>query len=99
MNRPIGFFDSGVGGLCVRDACIRLLPCESTVYIADSANCPYGGRPPAEIAALARGHVRNLLGYGCKLVVVACNTATAAAIDTLRAEWPEVPPFLPPWDL
>ena len=91
MNRPVGFFDSGVGGLCVRDACIRLLPCESTVYIADSANCPYGGRPPAEITALARGHVRRLLEYGCKLVVVACNTATAAAIDTLRSEWPEVP--------
>ena len=87
---PIGFFDSGVGGLCVRDACIRLLPCESTIYIADSANCPYGCRPPAEIVALARRHARRLLARRCKMVVVACNTATAAAIDVLRAEWPDV---------
>ena len=88
---PIGFFDSGVGGLCVRDACIRLLPHESTFYIADSANCPYGSKAPAEIEKLARKHVRRLLSAGCKLIVVACNTATAAAIDTLRAEWPDVP--------
>ena len=49
---PIGFFDSGVGGLCVRDACIKLMPHESTWYIADSAHCPYGCRPPDEIVAL-----------------------------------------------
>ena len=88
---PIGFFDSGIGGLCVRDACIRLLPHESTFYIADSANCPYGGKPPLEIEKLARKHVRRLLSARCKLIVVACNTATAAAIDALRAEWPDVP--------
>ena len=88
---PIGFFDSGLGGLCIRDAVKELLPKEDTVYIADSANCPYGNRPPEEIVVLARQHVRTLLAKGCKLVVVACNTATAAAIDTLRAEWPEVP--------
>ena len=88
---PIGFFDSGVGGLCVRDACIRLLPHESTFYMADSANCPYGIKEPAEIEKLARKHVRRLLSEGCKLIVVACNTATAAAIDTLRAEWPDIP--------
>ena len=88
---PIGFFDSGVGGLCVRDACIRLMPHESTWYIADSAHCPYGCRPPAEIVELACGHVRRLLAERCKLIVVACNTATAAAIDILRAQWPTVP--------
>ena len=88
---PVGFFDSGVGGLCVRDACIRLMPHESTWYIADSANCPYGDRPPAQVVELARGHVRRLLAERCKLVVVACNTATAAAVDTLRVEWPDVP--------
>lgn len=88
---PIGFFDSGVGGLCVRDAVRALLPREDTLYIADSAHCPYGNKPAEEIRALARGHVRTLLAEGCKLVVVACNTATAAAIDALRAEWPDVP--------
>ncbi len=88
---PVGFFDSGVGGLCIRDAFCRRLPHEDTVYIADTANCPYGNRPPAEIIRLARKHVRTLLARGCKMVVVACNTATAAAIDDLRATWKEVP--------
>ena len=89
--RPIGFFDSGLGGLCVRAAVQRLLPSESTVYIADSAHCPYGNRPAAEIVALARARTAELLAQSCKMVVVACNTATAAAIDTLRAQWPEIP--------
>lgn len=88
---PIGFFDSGVGGLCIRDAVRALLPREDTVYIADSANCPYGNRPPEEIITLARGLVKTLLAKSCKMVVVACNTATAAAVDTLRREWPDVP--------
>lgn len=88
---PIGFFDSGVGGLCIRDAVRSLLPREDTVYIADSANCPYGNRPPEEIVSLARGLVKALLAKSCKMVVVACNTATAAAVDTLRGEWPDVP--------
>ena len=88
---PIGFFDSGVGGLCVRDAVQQLLPHESTVYIADSANCPYGNKPEAEIRQLARQHVETLMARGAKLIVVACNTATAAAIDDLRATWPDFP--------
>jgi len=88
---PIGFFDSGVGGLCVRDAVRTLLPREDTVYIADSAHCPYGNRATAEIRAFARAHVETLRARGCKLVVVACNTATAAAIDDLRATWPDFP--------
>ena len=90
-SAPVGFFDSGVGGLCVREAFRRRLPHEDTVYIADTANCPYGNRPAAEIVRLARRHVRTLLAHGCKMVVVACNTATAAAIDDLRATWPDVP--------
>lgn len=88
---PVGFFDSGVGGLCVHEAFARRLPHEDTVYIADTANCPYGNRSPDEITRLARRHVRALLARGCKMVVVACNTATAAAIDNLRATWPDVP--------
>ena len=87
----VGFFDSGLGGLCILDAFRKLCPDESTVYIADSANCPYGNRPADEIVRLARTNTESLLSRGCKMVVVACNTATAAAIDTLRAEWPDVP--------
>ena len=87
----VGFFDSGLGGLCILDAFRRLCPRESTVYIADSANCPYGNRPADEIVRLARANTESLLDRGCKMVVVACNTATAAAIDVLRAEYPAVP--------
>ena len=88
---PVGFFDSGLGGLCILDAFVALCPNESTVYIADSVNCPYGNRPADEIVRLSRANTEALLARGCKMVVVACNTATAAAIDTLRAEWPDVP--------
>lgn len=87
----VGFFDSGLGGLCILDAFRALCPDESTIYIADSANCPYGNRPADEIVRLSRANTEELLSRGCKMVVVACNTATAAAIDTLRAEWPGVP--------
>ena len=88
---PIGFFDSGVGGLSVFRAVANLLPFENTLYLADTANCPYGPRPAGEIAELSRRCVERLLGEGCKLIVVACNTATAAAIDLLRTMWPDVP--------
>ena len=87
----VGFFDSGLGGLCILDAFRRICPRESTVYVADSKNCPYGNKPAGVIVRLAEGHVRRLLRRGCKMVVVACNTATAAAIDHLRAAWPDVP--------
>jgi glutamate racemase len=87
----VGFFDSGLGGLCILDAFKRLCPDESTVYIADSANCPYGNRPAEEIVRISRRNTARLLGRGCKMVVVACNTATAAAIDVLRADHPEIP--------
>lgn len=87
----VGFFDSGLGGLCILDAFKELCPHESTIYIADSRNCPYGNKPAAEIVKLAESNTRRLLRRGCKMVVVACNTATAAAIDFLRERHPEVP--------
>ena len=90
-DRPVGFFDSGVGGLCILEAFERLCPDERTVYIADSKNCPYGNKPAEEIVRLSEANVRKLLAKGCKMIVVACNTATAAAIDYLRAKHPEVP--------
>lgn len=90
-NRPVGFFDSGLGGLCILEAFKRECPAESTIYIADSAHCPYGNRPAEEIVRISRANTEWLLERGCKMIVVACNTATAAAIDALRLEFPETP--------
>ena len=90
-NRPVGFFDSGLGGLCILEAFKRECPAESTVYVADSVHCPYGNRPADEIVRISRANTEFLLGRGCKMIVVACNTATAAAIDILRREFPETP--------
>ena len=90
-RRPVGFFDSGIGGRCILEAFRRLCPDEDTRYIADSQNCPYGNKSPEEIIALSDACVRRLLDEDCKLIVVACNTATAAAIDYLREKYPEVP--------
>ena len=87
----MGFFDSGVGGTCILNAFKRLCPDEKTVYIADSKNCPYGNKPADEIIRLSEANVKKLLKKNCKMIVVACNTATAAAIDYLRAKYPEVP--------
>lgn len=91
QDDPIGFFDSGVGGLTVLRAVKELLPRENTVYLGDSENCPYGDKPVETVRALALKHVQTLVDRGCKLVVVACNTATAAAIDALRAHFRDIP--------
>ena len=84
---PVGFFDSGLGGLTVRREVMRLLPGEDTVYLADSARAPYGEKSPEEILELSRRNTRWLLEQGSKLIVVACNTATTNAIAALRAEF------------
>jgi glutamate racemase len=81
---PIGVFDSGLGGLSVLAEIARQLPHEDLLYFADSANCPYGPRPAEEIQRLSRAVVEFLLGQGAKLIVVACNTASAAALTILR---------------
>lgn len=86
-NAPIGIFDSGIGGLSVWHEVRNLLPEESIIYLADGKNCPYGERPREEIATLTRRAVVELLARGVKMVVVACNTATAVAIDSLREEF------------
>lgn len=90
-SRPVGFFDSGVGGTSILQAFRRLCPEEKTLYLADTANCPYGNRPPAEVIRLSEAMVQKLLARDCKMIVVACNTATAAAIDYLRGAYPEIP--------
>jgi glutamate racemase len=82
--RPIGVFDSGVGGLSVVRALQSLAPSESMVYFADTAWFPYGPRLAAEVRKRSFAIARKLLDLDCKLIVVACNTASAAALDDLR---------------
>lgn len=85
--RPIGMFDSGFGGLTVARALIDLVPAEDLVYLGDTGRYPYGPRPLAEVRGFARQISHWLVdNHDVKLVVVACNTATAAALDDLRAE-------------
>lgn len=90
-QQPIGVFDSGVGGLSVWREMVRLLPHESTMYLADQAHVPYGARALAEIEALTHAAAAWLIGRGAKLIVVACNTASAAALSSLRQRWPQMP--------
>ncbi|HEY89482.1 MAG TPA: glutamate racemase [Thermoflexia bacterium] len=90
-NAPIGIFDSGVGGLSVWRALVQRLPHEGTLYLADQAHVPYGPRPLAEVTNYAKGITRFLLAHGAKLIVVACNTASGAALHTLRETFPAMP--------
>ncbi len=83
----IGFFDSGLGGLSVWQEVNRLLPQESTIYLADSINAPYGVRSKEEIIQLSVKNTEFLLEQNCKMIVVACNTATTKAIKYLRAHY------------
>ncbi|MEN8820851.1 MAG: glutamate racemase, partial [Abyssibacter sp.] len=86
MSRaPIGVFDSGVGGLSVLRHIHRMLPEESLVYVADSAYAPYGGRSSEEIRERAHAICQFLIEQGVRAIVVACNTATAVAVTSLRA--------------
>ena len=78
--RPIGVFDSGLGGISVLRACVRLLPQENFLFFGDSANAPYGEKSLDQVRALTLSAVDRLLEQGVKGIVVACNTATAAAI-------------------
>jgi glutamate racemase len=87
-NRPIGIFDSGIGGTSIWKAIHELLPNEKTIYLADSKNAPYGLKSKAEIIDLSKKNTEFLLSMNCKLIVVACNTATTNAIQELRAKYP-----------
>ncbi len=87
----IGIFDSGSGGLSVYRELVKVLPKERYVYFADNAHCPYGEKSLDYIRDRARAVTDILIGMGADIIVVACNTATAAAIATLREEYPEMP--------
>lgn len=86
-SHPIGIFDSGVGGLTVWKELINALPQENFIYYGDSANAPYGPKPEAEILELCIRSAEFLISKNVKLIVVACNTATAAAIEHLRKSY------------
>jgi glutamate racemase len=86
-NRPIGIFDSGIGGTSIWSAIHKILPNEKTIYLADSKNAPYGQKSKAEIIALSKKNTDFLIEMGCKIIVVACNTATTNAIQELRANY------------
>jgi glutamate racemase len=83
-SAPLGFFDSGVGGLTVVRAVQELLPAENILYLGDTARLPYGSKSPETIRQFADEDVRFLIGRGVKAIVVACNTATAHALPQLR---------------
>lgn len=93
VNRlsPIGMFDSGVGGISVLREALRQLPHERFLFYGDTANAPYGTKKREEVLRLSRRIVEEMIGRGCKAVVIACNTATSAAAATLRAEYPALP--------
>lgn len=88
---PIGIFDSGVGGLSVWREVVKLLPLEDTIYFADQAHVPYGPRGEVEIRHFCDRITRFLQSQNCKAVVVACNTASAAALKYLRDTFPDLP--------
>jgi glutamate racemase len=91
VSRPIGIFDSGVGGLSVLRAVREVLPSESLIYLADQAHVPYGPRALEQVRAFSEGITHYLLAQNAKLIVVACNTASAAALHHLRQVFPQVP--------
>ncbi len=88
---PIGIFDSGVGGLSVLRAIQQQLPNENILYLADQAHVPYGRRPIQQVRVFSEGISRYLLARGAKIIIVACNTASAAALYHLRATFPKIP--------
>lgn len=88
---PIGFFDSGLGGISVLRETVRLLPHENYLYFGDSLHAPYGVKPVEEVVELSASAVERLIAEGAKAIVLACNTATSAAAAVLRQRYPQLP--------
>ena len=86
-NTSIGFFDSGIGGITTLNSVIKLLPNEHTIYLADSMNSPYGTKSNGELIKICKKNVEFLINNGCKLIVIACNTATTNSISYLRQNY------------
>ena len=87
-NQPIGIFDSGIGGISVANALVKLLPSEKLLYFGDTAHLPYGTKPSDLIRTYSHSISQFLMNRSCKTIVVACNTASAAALNSLREKWP-----------
>lgn len=83
-DRPIGIFDSGIGGISILNNLKDLLPNENFIYLADNKNCPYGSRSKQEILLLSIKNCKKLIEFNCKIIIVACNTATTNSIQKLR---------------
>lgn len=90
-KRPIGVFDSGVGGISVLRELVALMPNENYIFYGDSKNAPYGTKTLEEVQALAGADAKHLVEQDVKALVVACNTATSAAIKILRKKYPDIP--------
>lgn len=90
-REPIGVFDSGVGGISVLRELVKIMPNENYLYLGDSKHAPYGTKSPEEVRALTIENVQTLLSHGAKSIVVACNTATSAAVACLRKMYPDLP--------
>jgi glutamate racemase len=89
--RPIGIFDSGVGGLTTARCIYKLLPAENIIYVGDTAHIPYGSKSPERVYSLSKYIVNFLLTKNVKMVVVACNTASSVALDKLQEDFPQLP--------
>ena len=85
-NRPVGFLDSGLGGVSVLGEALRVLPDENFIYFGDTRNIPYGDKPPETVYQYTHAAVEKLIFLGCKAIVIACNTATSVAAARLREE-------------
>ena len=90
-KKPIGFFDSGVGGISVLREAVKLMPNENFIYFGDSLNAPYGTKPIEEVQALSVKNAEMLIEKGVKAIVIACNTATSVAAEILRDKYPDIP--------
>ena len=90
-TRPVVVFDSGVGGISVLREMVKLMPNEEFLFFGDSANAPYGTRTLDEVRELTVGHISRMLDAGAKAACIACNTATSAAAEELRAKYPDKP--------
>jgi len=88
-NRPIGIFDSGVGGLTVLSEVKKALPDESIIYVGDTANAPYGGKTPEALLAHGQDIIRFLKGQGVKAAVLACGTTSSTVFEELEKESPQ----------
>ena len=86
MNKSIGLFDSGIGGISILNSLVTKLPNENFIYLSDNKNCPYGDKSQKEITILSIKNSKKLIELNCKIIIVACNTATTNCIEFLRKE-------------